>query len=430
MGGWFCVAVMASSLRSAIVGAAPCRTPRSVPSPGAPIGRPRSWRRRPPTTHLRSAPMPAPDPADLGPLAPLAGTWEGDRRPRRLVPQRRPRDPRHPVPGADGPEPVRPRRERPQVLFGLDYRMAAWRGGEEDPFHTEVGYWLWDAANGQVMRVLHGAPGSTCSPVAPPPPTRPQLHDVGPGRLRDLRHPLQPVPGRCRPHHRLRRHHHRRTTTAAGPTRGRPGSTWPASAGHGPHRPQHPPPGRRVGVRPAGAGPGRARPRPVRATVEVPLSHRAAQADERLVLGEVLHPLGGDQVQAQRGRQAHHGGADRLVVAVAGGRGPATAPSGGRRPPARGRRGRRPSRSPRPPRRRPRGRPARDRGGPTGPPAGPRRRRGAGARRPAPRPGRRAGPRRSPRGRPHARRPPGGRRRRRGGPAPARRPRRRRRGTA
>ena len=30
--------------------------------------------------------------------------------------------------------------------------MAAWRGTEENPFHTEVGYWLWDAADGQVMR--------------------------------------------------------------------------------------------------------------------------------------------------------------------------------------------------------------------------------------------------------------------------------------
>jgi hypothetical protein len=39
-----------------------------------------------------------------------------------------------------------------QVLYGLDYRTAAWRGDEENPFHTEVGYWLWDAGEGQVMR--------------------------------------------------------------------------------------------------------------------------------------------------------------------------------------------------------------------------------------------------------------------------------------
>ena len=91
--------------------------------------------------------MPAPSPADLGPLAALAGTWEG-------------------ADGIDvafsnsvGDSVETPYRERvvfnpfgpvdngAQCLFGLDYRMAAWRTAVEevDPFHTEVGYWLWDA---------------------------------------------------------------------------------------------------------------------------------------------------------------------------------------------------------------------------------------------------------------------------------------------
>jgi hypothetical protein len=39
-----------------------------------------------------------------------------------------------------------------QVLYGLDYRMAGWRGTEENPFQTEVGYWLWDAVDIQVIR--------------------------------------------------------------------------------------------------------------------------------------------------------------------------------------------------------------------------------------------------------------------------------------
>ena len=39
-----------------------------------------------------------------------------------------------------------------QSLYGLDYKTAMWRGDEENPFHTEVGYWLWDAATGEVMR--------------------------------------------------------------------------------------------------------------------------------------------------------------------------------------------------------------------------------------------------------------------------------------
>lgn len=39
-----------------------------------------------------------------------------------------------------------------QELYGLDYRSAMWRGDEQDPFHTEVGYWLWDGATGEVLR--------------------------------------------------------------------------------------------------------------------------------------------------------------------------------------------------------------------------------------------------------------------------------------
>ena len=39
-----------------------------------------------------------------------------------------------------------------QALFGLDYRSAMWRDDEENPFHTEIGYWLWDPATSQVMK--------------------------------------------------------------------------------------------------------------------------------------------------------------------------------------------------------------------------------------------------------------------------------------
>jgi hypothetical protein len=107
--------------------------------------------------------MPVPSPADLGPLAALAGTWEGSS-------------------GVDvafsnslGESLDTPYRERivlspfgpvdngVQCLFGLDYRMAAWRTAvaEADPFHTEVGYWLWDASAGQVMRCFMVPRGST-----------------------------------------------------------------------------------------------------------------------------------------------------------------------------------------------------------------------------------------------------------------------------
>lgn len=39
-----------------------------------------------------------------------------------------------------------------QSLFGLDYHSAMWRESEANPFHTEVGYWLWDAATGEILR--------------------------------------------------------------------------------------------------------------------------------------------------------------------------------------------------------------------------------------------------------------------------------------
>lgn len=43
-----------------------------------------------------------------------------------------------------------------QFLNGLNYKMTAWRHGEEamDPFHDEVGYLLWEKKTGQIMRVV------------------------------------------------------------------------------------------------------------------------------------------------------------------------------------------------------------------------------------------------------------------------------------
>jgi len=87
---------------------------------------------------------------NLGPLAALAGTWEGDK-------------------GVDFSrvhsketetkfrekavfEPLGPVKNGPQVLYGLRYATTAWRIGEDDAFHEEVGYWLWDKDNKQVLR--------------------------------------------------------------------------------------------------------------------------------------------------------------------------------------------------------------------------------------------------------------------------------------
>ena len=89
---------------------------------------------------------------EWGPLARLSGIWEGDQGEDVAYSNEK---------GSVGLTPYREHTEfKPfgpvengvQILYGLDYRMAAWRGTEENPFHTEVGYWLWDATDGQVMR--------------------------------------------------------------------------------------------------------------------------------------------------------------------------------------------------------------------------------------------------------------------------------------
>ena len=101
------------------------------------------------------------DYAEWGPLAGLVGEWEGDNGLDISW---------HNVEGELGEtkfrekvsmKPFGPVANGTQSLYGLDYRMAAWRAGEENPFHTEVGYWLWDAAGGEVMRCFTVPRGST-----------------------------------------------------------------------------------------------------------------------------------------------------------------------------------------------------------------------------------------------------------------------------
>jgi len=86
----------------------------------------------------------------LGPLAPLAGVWQGSEgldtswihgqsieTPFREYAQF---------------EPLGPVNNGPQTLYGLRYNTTAWRLNEETPFHEELGYWLWDGDQQQVLR--------------------------------------------------------------------------------------------------------------------------------------------------------------------------------------------------------------------------------------------------------------------------------------
>lgn len=88
---------------------------------------------------------------NLGPLGPLAGIWEGDEgldeapsaSRGRMETTYRERIVFEPMGGVDNHE---------QCLHALRYSRKAYRLGEDDAFHEELGYWLWDAAEGQVMR--------------------------------------------------------------------------------------------------------------------------------------------------------------------------------------------------------------------------------------------------------------------------------------
>ena len=88
--------------------------------------------------------------ANLGPLAPLAGTWEGA-------------EGIDIAPAAGGAaesryreritfQPMGPVHNGPQTIYCLRYATTAWRLDEEAAYHEEKGYWLWDPQAGQVMR--------------------------------------------------------------------------------------------------------------------------------------------------------------------------------------------------------------------------------------------------------------------------------------
>jgi hypothetical protein len=99
--------------------------------------------------------------AELGPLEKLVGIWEGNEGLDEAFSNTLGKVTETPFREKTSFSSFGPVDNGRQVLFGLDYRTAAWRGDEENPFHTEVGYWLWDAADGQVMRCFMVPRGST-----------------------------------------------------------------------------------------------------------------------------------------------------------------------------------------------------------------------------------------------------------------------------
>ena len=90
--------------------------------------------------------------ANLGPLARLAGVWEGrkgiDLNPKAEGPERRTYIERIEM------QPIDPQANGPQLLYGLRYHIHINTAEEDITFHDQVGYWSWEPATGLVMQSL------------------------------------------------------------------------------------------------------------------------------------------------------------------------------------------------------------------------------------------------------------------------------------
>jgi hypothetical protein len=89
--------------------------------------------------------------ANLGPLRPLAGVWEG-------VGQDD-----HPAVGGGEhntyferyqAEPIDRQTNGPQLFYGLRYHTHIVKPGEVETFHDQVGYWLWEPAAAAITFTL------------------------------------------------------------------------------------------------------------------------------------------------------------------------------------------------------------------------------------------------------------------------------------
>lgn len=90
--------------------------------------------------------------ANLGPLARLAGIWEGrkgvDVNPKAQGPERREFIERIEF------QPIDPQANGPQLFYGLRYHIHIIATDEEGTFHDQVGYWLWEPATGLVLQTV------------------------------------------------------------------------------------------------------------------------------------------------------------------------------------------------------------------------------------------------------------------------------------
>jgi hypothetical protein len=104
-------------------------------------------------SNAQAAPSPVAVAPDLGPLGPLIGIWEGDQGHDDSYVYTRGEEHAHFRERATF-TPAGPARNGAQSVYRLDYRLAACRLEEVEPFHVEIGYWYWDPEHELVMRGL------------------------------------------------------------------------------------------------------------------------------------------------------------------------------------------------------------------------------------------------------------------------------------
>ena len=90
--------------------------------------------------------------ANMGPLAAMAGIWEGvkglDVNPYYEGERRQPYIEHMTL------EPIDPQSNGPQLLYGLRYHTHIVKPGEVETYHDQVGYWLWEPATGNLFHSL------------------------------------------------------------------------------------------------------------------------------------------------------------------------------------------------------------------------------------------------------------------------------------
>lgn len=90
--------------------------------------------------------------ANLGPLAPMAGIWQGtmgaDEHPDVGGTERNTFVERYEA------QPIDRQTNGPQLLYGLRYHTHIVKPGEVETFHDQVGYWLWEPAAETVTLTL------------------------------------------------------------------------------------------------------------------------------------------------------------------------------------------------------------------------------------------------------------------------------------